>query len=111
MNAAIGQLWSNLLFLLIVAIFMELAISAILSIKMIDNFLNTSKRKSIKNVLVLIVAFGVCAKVNELRFLHGTRIHLPEVIHYILSSLVLARLSNLVHDLFSFLIARSRAQM
>ena len=88
---------------------MELAISAILSIKMIDNFLNTSTRKSIKNALVLIAAFGVCAKVNELRFLNGTKIHMPEAIHYVLSSLILARLSNLAHDFFAYLIARSRA--
>ena len=107
MAMPISQLWDNLMLFLVIGIFIELAVSAIFSVRIIDDLLNTTLLRSVKNALVLIAAFGVCAKIEQLRFLHGTKIAVPEMIHYILSSLVLARMANLVHDFFHYLIARS----
>jgi hypothetical protein len=108
MPIPISQLWDNLMLFLVIGIFIELAVSAIFSVRIIDDLLNTTLLRSVKNALVLITAFGVCAKIDQLRFLHGTKIAIPELIHYILSSLVLARMANLVHDFINYLRARSK---
>jgi len=108
MQLAIGQLWDNLMFFLIVGIFIELAISAIFSVRVIDDLLNTTWLRSVKNALVLIAAFGVCAKVDQLRFFYATKISMPEMIHFVLSSLVLARMANLTHDFVNYLRTRSK---
>lgn len=108
MQLAVSQLWDNLMFFLIVGIFIELAISAIFSIRIIDDMLNTTLLRSVKNVLVMIAAFGVCAKVDQMRFFYGTKIAMPELIHFILSSLVLARMANLTHDAVNYIKSRSK---
>lgn len=108
MQLAVSQLWDNLMFFLIVGIFIELAISAIFSIRIIDDMLNTTLLRSVKNVLVMIAAFGVCAKVDQMRFFYGTKIAMPELIHFILSSLVLARMANLTHDAINYIKSRSK---
>lgn len=95
------------MFFLIVGIFIELAISAIFSIRIIDDLLNTTLLRSVKNALVLIAAFGVCAKVDQLRFFHMTKIAMPDTIHYVLSSLVLGRMANLTHDFLNYVRSRS----
>lgn len=109
MQLVISQLWDNFMLFLIVGIFIELAVSAIFSIRIIDDFLNTSLLRSIKNALIIIAAFGVCAKIDYLRFLYGTKLAMPEMIHYVLSSLVLARMSNFVHEFINYIKARSKA--
>lgn len=109
MQLAVSQLWDNLMFFLIVGIFIELAISAIFSIRIIDDMLNTTLLRSVKNVLVMIAAFGVCAKVDQMRFFYGTKIAMPELIHFILSSLVLARMANLTHDAINYVRSRSKS--
>jgi hypothetical protein len=109
MQLAISQLWDNFMFFLIVGIFIELAISAVFSIRIIDDFLNTTLLRSIKNALVMIAAFGICAKIDSLRFFYGTKLAIPETIHFILSSLVLARMANFVHEFINYIKARSKA--
>ncbi len=109
MQPIISQLWDNLMLFLVIGIFIELAVSAIFSIKILENILNTPLLRSVKNALVLLAAFGVCAKVDYLRFLYGTKLAMPEVIHYVLSSLILARLANLFHDFIKYIKSRSMA--
>ncbi|MBN8221279.1 MAG: hypothetical protein J0L53_10175 [Spirochaetes bacterium] len=109
MQAMISQLWDNFMFFLVVGLFIELAISAIFSIRVIDDFLNTTLLRSIKNALVIIASFGICAKIDSLRFFYGTKLAMPETVHYILSSLVLARMANLVHEFINYIKARSKA--
>lgn len=109
MQVAVSQLWDNLMFFLIVGVFIELAISAIFSIRIIDDLLNTTMLRSVKNVLVMIAAFGVCAKVDQMRFFYGTKVFMPDLIHFILSSLVLARMANLTHDAINYVKSRSKA--
>jgi hypothetical protein len=109
MQVMVSQLWDNFMFFLIVGLFIELAVSAIFSIRIIDDFLNTTLLRSIKNALVIIASFGICAKIDSLRFFYGTKLAMPEMIHFILSSLVLARMANLVHELINYIKARSKA--
>ncbi len=109
MQIPVGQLWDNLMFFLIVGIFLELAVAAIFSVRIIDDLLNTKMLRSIKNALVMLAAFGICAKIDALRFFYGTKIAVPELVHYILSSLVLARLANLFHDFVGYLKERVKA--
>jgi hypothetical protein len=109
MQLAISQLWDNFMFFLIVGIFIELAVSAIFSIRIIDDLLNTTLLRSVKNALVILAAFGICAKIDNLRFFYGTKLAMPETIHFILSSLVLARMANLVHEFINYIKARSKA--
>lgn len=109
MQIAVSQLWDNLMFFLIVGIFIELAVSAIFSIRIIDELLNTSLLRSVKNALVMIAAFGVCAKIDALRFFYGTKLAVPEAMHYVLSSLVVARMANLVHEFINYIKTRSKA--
>jgi hypothetical protein len=108
MQIAVSQLWDNLMFFLIVGIFIELAVSAIFSVKIIDDLLNTALLRSVKNALVIIAAFGICAKIDALRFFYATKLAVPEAIHFVLSSLVLARMANLVHEFFNYIRARSK---
>ena len=109
MQIPVSQLWDNLMLFMVVGVFIELAVSAIFSVRIIDDLLNTTLLRSVKNALVLIAAFGVCAKIDQLRFLYGTKIAIPDMIHFILSSLVLARMANLVHDFINYLKTRSKA--
>ena len=109
MQIPVSQLWDNLMLFLVVGVFIELAVSAIFSLRIIDDLLNTTLLRSVKNALVLIASFGVCAKIDLLRFLYGTKIAIPDMIHCILSSLVLARMANLVHDFINYLKTRSKA--
>jgi len=109
MQLAISQLWDNFMFFLIVGIFIELAVSAIFSIRIIDDLLNTTLLRSVKNALVILAAFGICAKIDNLRFFYGTRLAMPETVHFILSSLVLARMANLTHEFINYIKARSKA--
>ncbi len=109
MPIAVSQLWDNLMLFLVVGVFIELAVSAIFSVRIIDNLLNTTMLRSVKNALVIIAAFGVCAKIDQLRFFYGTKIAVPESVHYVLSSLVLARMANLVHDFINYVRSRSKA--
>ncbi|HRP69752.1 MAG TPA: hypothetical protein PLY93_09505 [Turneriella sp.] len=107
MQPVISQLWENLMLFVVIGIFIELAVSAVFSIKILEDFLNTALLRSIKNAIVILAAFGVCAKVDYLRFLYGTKLAMPEVIHYVLSSLVLARLANLFHEFLKYIKTRS----
>lgn len=109
MQIPIGQLWDNLMLFLVVGIFIELAVSAIFSIRFIDDLLNSTLLRSVKNALVIVAAFGICTKIDQLRFFYGTKIAVPEAIHYVLSSLVLARMANLFHEFSNYVRARSKA--
>ena len=64
MPIAVSQLWDNLMLFLVVGVFIELAVSAIFSVRIIDDLLNTTMLRSVKNALVIIAAFGVCAKID-----------------------------------------------
>ncbi|MCS6971720.1 MAG: hypothetical protein N2Z22_00170 [Turneriella sp.] len=108
MAVIVTQLWNNLVLFFTIGVFLELAISAIFSIRLIDELLSSTLLRSVKNLLVLLAAFGLCAKMEQLRLFFGTKIQLPEFVHYILSSLVLARMANLVHDFWGYLRSRSK---
>jgi len=109
MPIAVSQLWDNLMLFLVVGVFIELAVSAIFSIRIVDDLLNTTLLRSVKNALVIIAAFGVCAKIDQLRFFYGTKITVAESVHYVLSSLVLARMATLVHEFINYVRSRSKA--
>ena len=113
MNMSATQLWNNIFAIIVVAIVIEVAVSSIFSIKYIDDIVQGVLSKSIKNFLVLLIAFGLCYHVSHLRIFYGSKMFIGskilKSIHILLSTLVLARAANLIHDWFSHLKEKSRS--
>jgi len=104
------HLWNNFFLLILIALVIEVAVTSIFSIKYLNAFLDTNLTKSIKNLLVLLIAVGLCVKVPQLRIFYKAKVFTKglDVIHLILTALVLARVANIFHDWFSYLKKRSK---
>ena len=73
MSISAAHLWNNLFLIILMALVIEVAIASVFSIKYINELLNTNLTKSIKNLLVLLVAVGLCVKVPQLRLFYKRR--------------------------------------
>ena len=104
MGITTTQLWNNIFLILVVALIIEVCISAIFSIKMVDNLFKTPLMKMVKNLFVIIVALGLCMKIPALRLFFGSKLSrsFPDVIHLILTTLFLARMSNVFHNFMQY---------
>ena len=98
-----SQILENFFLFTLMALVLEVSVSALFSIKVIDELLKNSLTKAIKNILVLMLAFFLVIKIPQLKILAGTKIKLDKVLHITLSALVLARLANVFHDWFQYL--------
>ncbi|MDH5716582.1 MAG: hypothetical protein OEZ22_02975 [Spirochaetia bacterium] len=90
MDINFPQLWDNIVLFVIIAFFIEMALSSLLSIGYVQNLLRSSEA-NVKNIIVLIVAFGLCMKIPKLRILLGTK-GIPSTIHLVISALVLSKI-------------------
>ena len=98
-----SQILENFFLFAVMALVLEASVSALFSIKVIDELLKNSLTKAIKNVLVLMLAFFLVIKIPQLKVLASTKIKLDNIIHITLSALVLTRLANVFHDWFQYL--------
>lgn len=103
MNIPASQLADNLFYFLMMGLILEVSISAVFSIRALDELMQNTLTKSVKTVLILLISFGIIWRMPELRIFNGGKVEIPDALHMVLSALVLARLSNLFHDLFRYL--------
>ncbi|MCB1146047.1 MAG: hypothetical protein KDK38_04540 [Leptospiraceae bacterium] len=105
------MLWEKIELFLYLALVIELSVSAILSIKFLDQLLQSTLTKSIKNLLVILISFGVVWNMKNLRLFAGSTIEVSHAIDFLLSALFLARLANILHDLFALLKERAKRDL
>ena len=98
------QIWNNIFLIIVIALVIELAVSGLFSIKYIEEL---AFAENFKNVLIIVIAFGLCAKIPELRILYKSRIAIPDLIHMVMTALILSRIVSLFHDWFLSLKAKS----
>ena len=98
------QLWNNLFLLAIMALIVELAVSGLFSIKYLETLIQSDNAaQNMKNVLVIVIAFGLCAKIPQLRILYKSSLPIPDTIHMVLTAFILSRVSNLFNTWFESL--------
>ncbi|RME93725.1 MAG: hypothetical protein D6767_00410 [Candidatus Hydrogenedentota bacterium] len=93
-----GQFIDNLLFIIFMALIIEVSLSAILSIKLIKPFFETDIGKTIRDILIILIAFGFCTKVPSLKIFYKVKVSLPASLNLVLSALLLARFVKWFHD-------------
>ena len=108
MTLNVSQIWSNLFYFIVLALLLELAISSIFSIPFLQELLQSSFTKSVKNMLVLLAAVGLCVNIPKLRILARSGLTINDVVHIALSALILSRLSSLFHTWFLYLKKKSQ---
>lgn len=107
MKVNFDQIGTNLLLLLFIAVILESVISSIFNIRVIEDFLRTSWGQSVRSAFVFLVAFGLCSRVSELRLFYQSGLKVPAALDYVVTSLFLVRLTNLIHDFFVYVRKRS----
>ncbi|MDH5720581.1 MAG: hypothetical protein OEZ13_08160 [Spirochaetia bacterium] len=92
MNLNFSILFENLLFFVVIAFFVEIAITTLFSIGYIENLMS-SFGSNIKSLVILIVSFALCMKIPQLQILKGLmKPPLQSTIHLVISALLLARM-------------------
>ena len=86
------QIWNNLFLILVIALVIEMSLTGLFSIKYMASM------QDFKNVIVIVVAFGLCANIPQLRILYKSRISIPDLIHMVMTALILTSIVNLVHN-------------
>lgn len=109
MNLSLDLLIDNIWMIAVMAFILEVAIDAIFQVKFIDELLQSTLTKGIKNILVMAIAFLLVIKMPELKIFYKMKVNLPSFLHTLLSAFILARFANLFHDLFSFLKRRAQS--
>ena len=92
-------LFQNVFVLFLIAIILEAAISAIFSLSFLEKFSESSIGKTIKELLMLIVAIFLCFKIKILTIFGNTGIIVPDLLDSIISGLVITRIANFIRDL------------
>ena len=100
MIISVEQIWNNLFLLVLIALVIELAVSGLFSIKYIEEL---AIADNFKNILIILVAFGLCAKIPELRVLYKSKVGIPDLIHMVMTALILARVVSLLDNWFASL--------
>ncbi len=102
MVIGIEQLWNNMLLFLIMAVAIELSLSGLFAIKFLNEILTRSGVDSynFKTLMVIIIAFGMCIHIPQLRILYKSTIQIPNLIHLTLSAFILSRVVELLHNWF-----------
>ncbi len=92
-------LFQNVFVLFIISIIIEAAVMAILSLTFLKKFAESDLGKTIRDVVILLVALFVCWKVRILTLFGGTGITVPAWFDTIISGLVISRITSLIRDL------------
>lgn len=95
MIISLEQLWHNLLLILILAFIIEVALSGLFSIKYLEDFLGIDKIDNIKAIIFVLIAFGLAMQIPQLRVLYKSSLKIPDLIHMIISALIVARVGSL----------------
>jgi len=92
------MLLQNVFNLFIIAIILEASIMAIFTTSILRSLGSSMPVATVRDVLILFLAFVLCYKVSMLTLFRGTGIKLPYLLDTVISALVLARMTNLVRE-------------
>ncbi len=95
-----AQIWENVFLLIIMALVIELSVSGLFSIRYFEGLINNETAQNLKSILIILIAFGLCTKIPQLRILYKSKLAIPDMIHLILTALILVRIVNLIHNWF-----------
>ncbi|MCS6984865.1 MAG: hypothetical protein NZM25_07065 [Leptospiraceae bacterium] len=107
MKVNFDQIGSNLLLLIFMAFVIEAVISAIFSLRVVEELLRSNWLQTVRSAFVILVAFGLCGRIDEMRLFLKSGLKVPGAIDYVVTSLFLVRLTTLLHDFFAYLRKRS----
>ena len=94
-------LLQNVVNLFIIAIILEASIMAIFSVSALKGIANTRPVESTRDILIILVAFFLCFKVDQLSVFLRTGLGVPKIIDIIISTLVLTRMTLLIRTLMA----------
>jgi hypothetical protein len=98
MNADV--LIQHVINLFLVAIVIEMALSAVFTLSALANYnTNTKPFRSARDIITLLIALFFCYNFKTFKIFRGTGVKLPQLIDTIISALVLSRLAFFVRDL------------
>lgn len=86
----------NVFSLFIIAIILEASVMAIFSMSTLKNISSSKAVEAARDIIILLLAFVLCYKVNILTIFRGTGIKLPHILDTIISALVLTRMTNII---------------
>jgi len=92
------MLLQNVFNLFIIAIILEASIMAVFTTSILRSLGSSMPVATVRDVLILFLAFVLCYKVSMLTLFRGTGIKLPYLLDTVISALVLARMTNLVRE-------------
>ncbi len=96
----IDLLVQNLFNLFVLAIIVEIAISAVFSISALKDMKENSAVSTLRDIVVLILAFFICFKVRKLSIFFATGIKIPYMLDTAISALILTGLANVIKNFF-----------
>ena len=94
-------LLQNIINIFIISIILEASIMAVFSMSALKNFESTRPMEATRDAIIIIVSFLLCYKVDMLRVFLGTGMKIPNIIDIIISSLVMARMTNFILTVMS----------
>jgi len=98
-------LFQNIFTLFLIAIILEASISAFFSISLLENFRESAVGKSIREIIIILLAFFICWKVKKLTLFDGTGItigtdlKIHELFDSLIAALVISRIAFFIRDL------------
>lgn len=94
-------LLQNVVNIFIISIILEASVMAIFSVSALKGLESSRPIESTRDILIIIVAFFLCYKVDQLRIFLRTGLDIPKIIDIIISTLVLARMTLLLRSLMA----------
>jgi hypothetical protein len=98
-------LFQNIFTLFLIAIILECSISAFFSISLMENFRESTVGKSVREIVILLLAFFICWKVKKLTLFGGTGItigadlKIHDLFDSLIAALVVSRIAFFIRDL------------
>lgn len=94
-------LLQNLINIFIISIILEAAVMAIFSVSALRGINTNRAVESTRDIIIILVAFFLCFKVQDLRVFTRTGLEIPKMLDIVISSLVLTRMTMFVRTILS----------
>lgn len=94
-------LLQNIITVFLMALVIEACVSILFSITAVRIVEHTMAVKTTKEAVTFITAFIVIFFMKSVRIFHGSGIYLPEIVDYIITSLVAVRFMLFIRNLFA----------
>ena len=107
MQLDFGQLFDNMLAILTIAFILQLSISALFTINFFQNMFSSALKENIGNLMILIASLIMVLHIQNLAVFYKIKIKINPILHMVLTTLLIARLTHLFRDLFQYLKERA----